>query len=110
VLNPDPASRPSAIDASTTFCIFRRSFVPLNPEKKILVVDAGTGCGQWVLETAEEYENADVYGIDISCIQPTDVRENCEFRWGDFTTDLLIYFHQGSVDFMHSRHDNCRQR
>lgn len=70
--------------------------------QKLSVVDVGTGTGCWVLEVADQYPGAMVYGIDISPIQPTLVPGNAEFIVMDLTRGLD--FDDGSTDFVHSRY------
>jgi len=55
-----------------------------------------------VLEVADQYPGALVYGIDISPIQPTFVPGNAEFLVMDLTQGLD--FDDGSTDFVHSRY------
>ena len=65
-------------------------------------VDIGTGSGRWVVEVAEEYPLALVYGTDLSPIQPRDdLPENAEFRLMDVTEGLD--FKSASTDLVHSR-------
>ena len=70
-------------------------------DSRLRLVDVGTGSGGWVLEVADEYPGAKVYGIDISAIQPTFVPGNAEFIVMDLTNGLD--FDDGSTDFVHSR-------
>jgi len=82
----------------------RTILVPLKRDRPTLVFDAGTGTGRWAIEAALQYPKAYVIGMDISPVQPTDVPENCEFRYGDLTDDLLLDFDEGSFDFVHTRY------
>jgi len=67
----------------------------------LTVVDIGTGSGAWVIEVADQYPSAMVYGIDLSPIQPTLVPGNAEF----IVTDLVngLEFNTGSTDLVNSR-------
>jgi cyclopropane fatty-acyl-phospholipid synthase-like methyltransferase len=51
------------------------------------VLDLGTGTGIWVIETADEFRNAIIVGIDSSHIQPGWVPSNCKFSVDDFERD-----------------------
>jgi SAM-dependent methyltransferase len=65
-------------------------------------VDIGTGAGQWVIEVAEEYPDAEVIGTDISPVQPwVDAPENCQFRVESLLDGLC--FDTGSLDLVNSR-------
>jgi len=81
----------------------RTVLVPLPRHRPTMVFDAGTGTGRWAIETALQFPKAYVIGMDISPVQPTDVPENCEFRYGDIT-DCLDDFDDGYYDFVHSRY------
>jgi hypothetical protein len=61
------------------------------------------GIGRWAIEVADDYPRANVIGIDLSPMQPTDVPENCEFIVGDLP-ECLEDFDDGSVDLVHSRY------
>ncbi len=50
-------------------------------ENPRLVLDVGTGIGEWAIGMAEKYPQAEVFGIDIAPIQPTQqVPFNVEFQ------------------------------
>jgi len=65
------------------------------------IVDVGTGSGKWVIEVAEEFPSARVFGTDISPVQDTDVPVNAEFILMDLNDGLE--FDDGSTDLVHSR-------
>jgi ubiquinone/menaquinone biosynthesis C-methylase UbiE len=67
------------------------------------IVDVGTGSGLWVIEVAEEFPTAMVYGTDISPVQHTDIPSNAEFRVMDLNEGLS--FDDGSTDLAHSRYE-----
>ena len=68
-----------------------------------MIVDIGTGPGLWVIEVADEFETAKVYGIDISPVeQHTNGPINAEFRLMDLNEG--INFDDGSTDLVHSRY------
>lgn len=43
---------------------------PLNEEAPLRILDVGTGTGIWAMDVADKYPNAEVYGNDLSPIQP----------------------------------------
>ena len=69
----------------TGFCLKhlfngKNYFAPLstsNPPRRIL--DIATGTGTWAVEMSDEFPNAEIYGTDLSPIQPTFVPENVHF-------------------------------
>lgn len=67
----------------------------------LTVVDVGAGSGRWVVEVAEQFPFAHVYGIDLSPIEPTNAPVNAEFIVMDLTKGLE--FDDRSTDFVHSR-------
>ncbi|CAG8469959.1 1579_t:CDS:2 [Ambispora gerdemannii] len=59
----------------------------IKPGSKIL--DLGCGPGQWTLEMAQEFPQADIYGIDINANFPTTVKPlNSHFIVGNITEGL----------------------
>lgn len=68
-----------------------------------MVVDVGTGSGRWVLEIAQEFPSAQVWGIDLSPIR-TDKSfpTNAGFKVMDLTQGLK--FPTSSTDLVHSRY------
>ncbi|CAG8560676.1 9005_t:CDS:2 [Ambispora leptoticha] len=59
----------------------------IRPGSKIL--DVGCGPGQWSLEVAQEFPEAQVYGIDINSNFPSEIKPiNCEFVLGDVENPL----------------------
>lgn len=71
---------------------------PLTAPSRIL--DVGTGTGAWAVEVADQYEEADVLGTDISPIQPDYVPPNCKFYIDDFESPW-VYDQQ--FDYIHGR-------
>ena len=58
----------------------RLYFAPLtssNPPRRVL--DIATGTGTWAIEMSDEFPNAEIYGTDLSPVQPTFVPENVHF-------------------------------
>jgi metalloendopeptidase OMA1, mitochondrial len=55
-------------------------FAPLsktNPPRRIL--DIATGTGTWVMEMSDEFPDTEIYGTDLSPVQPVYVNENVQF-------------------------------
>ncbi|KAF8473219.1 S-adenosyl-L-methionine-dependent methyltransferase [Kalaharituber pfeilii] len=69
-----------------------------NPSR---ILDLGTGTGLWVMEMAEKFPKASVYGNDLSPIQPTWVPANAEFEVDDYTRDWV--HPPNSFNFIHAR-------
>jgi ubiquinone/menaquinone biosynthesis C-methylase UbiE len=65
-------------------------------------VDVGCGSGAWAIEVADEFPTANVIGIDLSPIQPTDVPQNCEFIVADLNQGLN--FDDDSLDLVQGRY------
>ena len=54
------------------------------PAIPLEVLDLGTGYGAWAIDIADQYECANVLGVDLSPIQPTLVPNNVQFEVFDF--------------------------
>jgi trans-aconitate methyltransferase len=80
----------------------RNILAPITP-KPARILDIGTGTGAWVVEVADRYPTAYVWGVDLSPIQPTLVPPNAEFMVLDLHTDL-DEFAPCSFDLVHSRY------
>ncbi|KKY16997.1 putative methyltransferase type 11 [Phaeomoniella chlamydospora] len=59
----------------------RLSFAPVNSPQRAL--DLGCGTGIWAIEFADENPQAEVYGVDLSPIQPGWVPPNVKFEIDD---------------------------
>jgi SAM-dependent methyltransferase len=64
------------------------------------VADIGTGAGQWAIEFADQYPSAQVFGTDLSPIQPAWKPANCSFRVENAEEDWKF---DQQFDFIHSR-------
>jgi len=85
-------------------CLLGRNIVVPIASKPRHILDVGTGSGRWAIEVADQYEDANVVGLDLSPTSPSyEVPDNCEFIVADLTEGLC--FDEGSIDLVHSR---CR--
>lgn len=64
------------------------------------VLDVGTGTGAWAAEFAERHPEAQVFGTDLSLIQPTYVPPNCQFVNEDSEEGWAFRF---PFDYIHLR-------
>ncbi|OWO99880.1 hypothetical protein B2J93_6935 [Marssonina coronariae] len=75
--------------------------VPLeNPE---MILDVGTGCGDWAMEMGEKYPNSEVIGIDIAKIQSTVAPPNVFFQVDDAEEEGGWTFQEDTFDLVHLR-------
>ena len=65
------------------------------------VLDIGTGTGIWAIDFADQSPSVDVYGTDLSPIQPSTVPPNCIFEVDD-ASDVWIY-PPNYFDYVHIR-------
>ncbi|KAL8969304.1 MAG: hypothetical protein Q9183_002062 [Haloplaca sp. 2 TL-2023] len=74
-------------------------FAPVNNPKRVL--DAGTGTGIWVEDVADAYPDAEVYGIDLSPIQPRWSAPNVKYEVDDLESPWT--FPSSHFDLVHTR-------
>ncbi|KAJ5508517.1 hypothetical protein N7527_010660 [Penicillium freii] len=75
---------------------------PINGTNPRRILDIGTGPGEWALEMAEDYPQADIIGTDLSPIQPSWAPPNCRFFIDDAESDWT--FSPGEkFDYIHAR-------
>ncbi|KAJ3032497.1 hypothetical protein HDV00_007435 [Rhizophlyctis rosea] len=68
-----------------------------------VVLDVGCGSGIWAFETATEFPQAIVTGLDMSPVQPSTVKpQNVDFVVGDIT-QLPLPYDNDTFDFVHMR-------
>ena len=60
----------------------RLTMAPI-PPSVTHILDIGTGTGEWAINMAENFQSAEVIGIDISAIQPKAVPSNVYFEIDD---------------------------
>lgn len=66
------------------------------------ILDIGTGTGEWALEMAEDFPEAEIIGTDLSPIQPNWAPPNCRFYIDDVESDWA--FTPGEeFDYIHAR-------
>ncbi|KAJ5670383.1 uncharacterized protein N7477_005746 [Penicillium maclennaniae] len=65
------------------------------------ILDIGTGTGEWALEMAEDYPNANIIGTDLSPIQPNWAPPNCRFFVDDAESDWT--YSGDKFDYIHAR-------
>lgn len=73
-------------------------FAPV--QEPLRVLDIGTGTGIWAIDVADAYPACEVYGTDLSPIQPTYVPPNLRFEIAD--ADEEWTFRQ-EFDLVHTR-------
>lgn len=69
-------------------------------ESPVRILDVGTGTGAWAIDVADEYEQAHVFGTDISPIQPDYIPPNCAFHIDDFESPWIF---DEPFDYIHAR-------
>ncbi|KAL5347975.1 hypothetical protein ACLOAV_007387 [Pseudogymnoascus australis] len=73
-------------------------FAPVkNPQR---IADMATGTGIWAIDVGDQYEGAEVIGIDLSPIQPNWVPPNVQFRVDDIDKDWMF---EHPLDLIHTR-------
>lgn len=62
--------------------------------------------GSWAIQVANEFVHAEVEGLDLAPIQPTNVPPNCRFVGGVDITDGLDpgAYPDGSYDLVQARY------
>ncbi|KAI8396439.1 hypothetical protein FOFC_20987 [Fusarium oxysporum] len=73
---------------------------PTDHENK-LVLDIGTGTGDWAIGLADNNPGIDVIGIDIVPIQPNWIPPNVKFQIDDCEQEWT--FKESSIDYIHAR-------
>ncbi|KAK1230853.1 hypothetical protein PQX77_006052 [Marasmius sp. AFHP31] len=71
-------------------------------DRQLIVVDIGTGMGQWCIEMAERFPHVEFYGLDIAPIAPrTNIPPNVHFQLHDINQPTP--FQDRTVDVVHAR-------
>jgi SAM-dependent methyltransferase len=73
---------------------------PINRKNLQRVLDLGTGTGIWAIDFADQFQSAEVVGIDLSPIQPQWTAPNCIFEIDDFEAE---WSYSRPFDFIHGR-------
>lgn len=73
--------------------------IPITPELKN-VLDVGTGTGIWALEVAQTFPHLQVFGVDLSAIQPESRPSNCRFMTANVEHDWNF---ETRFDYIHAR-------
>ncbi|KAF9918689.1 hypothetical protein FBU30_011323 [Linnemannia zychae] len=84
--------------------IFKGNYnAQLDPEQADLrILDVATGTGVWALEMAHEFPKAEIHGVDISAIFPTEIKPpNCHFQLCNILEGLP--FPDNHFDFIYQR-------
>ncbi|KAL5598889.1 hypothetical protein BROUX41_003790 [Berkeleyomyces rouxiae] len=76
--------------------------VPIEDKPDMRILDLGCGTGIWAIEIADEFPQAEVYGIDLSPIQPDWVPPNCHFHVDDYE-DEWTWREDEKFDYIHGR-------
>ncbi|KAI9811556.1 MAG: hypothetical protein M1832_000866 [Thelocarpon impressellum] len=69
-----------------------------NPQR---VLDIGTGTGIWAIEMGDEYPSAEVFGNDLSPVQPNMVPPNVKFEIDDVESE---WTYPAPFDYIHCRY------
>lgn len=76
-------------------------FAPVEEGNLKRVLDAGTGTGIWVEDVADKYPDTEVYGIDLSPIQPRWSPPNVKYQVDDLEQPWT--FPPNHLDLVHTR-------
>lgn len=76
------------------------AWAPIRETELLNVLDIGTGTGEWAIDFAELHPDAQVFGTDISIIQPLYVPPNCQFVREDSEEEWVFTF---PFDYIHLR-------
>ncbi|KAF6804185.1 methyltransferase [Colletotrichum sojae] len=73
---------------------------PLEKDRVHSILDIGTGTGIWAMEMGDEFPNAQVFGIDLSPMQPGWVPPNVKFEIDDVESPWI----DRKYDFIYCRY------
>lgn len=66
------------------------------------ILDIGTGTGDWALDMAEDFPDAEILGTDLSPIQPNWAPPNCRF-FVDDAESVWTFSPDEAFDYIHAR-------
>lgn len=75
---------------------------PPDTKPELRILDLGTGTGIWAIDMADEFPTSQVFGVDLSPIQPDYVPNNCMFHVDDYE-DEWTYREREKFDYIHGR-------
>ena len=101
VLSGAEVCRLDHIHLSTRQLLCGNILAPLNVDSG-RILDLGTGTGTWCIEVADEFPNFQVYGVDLSPIQPKYVPTNCTFEVMDLNEGLP--YGTATFDLVHAQY------
>ncbi|KAG8927373.1 hypothetical protein FRC01_007569 [Tulasnella sp. 417] len=68
------------------------------------ILDLGTGSGKWAVDMAKEFPQAEVIGLDLAPVHPSEKPpSNCRFILGDCNTCLNDPSYEGAFDMIQAR-------
>lgn len=71
-------------------------------DSQLRILDLGCGTGIWAIDMADEFPSSEVFGVDLSPIQPDWVPSNCRFHVDDYE-DEWTYRDDEKFDYVHGR-------
>lgn len=81
-------------------CDQRLHLAPLDDTNGKRFLDIGTGTGIWCMQMGDRYPEAEVFGNDLSPIQPAMVPQNVKFEVDDIESPWM---YPSKFDYIHSR-------
>ncbi|KAH8724032.1 S-adenosyl-L-methionine-dependent methyltransferase [Phaeosphaeriaceae sp. PMI808] len=102
---PNDESEQDRLDLNHHLCLMlldnKLHLAPLDQGKPLRILDIGTGTGIWAMDMGDKFPNAEVFGNDLSPIQPQWVPPNVHFEVDDAES---LWPPRRPFDFIHSRY------